>query len=282
MKVTTLIENTLQAGSSLTAQHGLSLYIETEKVNLLFDMGRDHTFIDNAGKLGIDLSLVDIAVISHAHHDHGGGLADFLKLNSKAAVFLSPYVKGEYYFRKSETEVDYIGLRQDILEKYAARMHYITDKTVIAPGVTLMPTTEHSTFIPQRSMILQKKNGVYEIDTFEHELIMVIEEAGLLHVFTGCSHNGVINMALTVNKEFPSKKIQTLTGGFHLMNPRTGKMIEKEETVRSIAPMLGELVVSRIYTGHCTGSEALEILQAALGDKLKPLSTGAVFDTENP
>ena len=81
MKIVTLLENTA-GDAGLCAAHGLSLYIETPKHKILFDMGPDARFLDNAKKLGVDLSAVDIAVLSHGHYDHGGGLRAFCEINS--------------------------------------------------------------------------------------------------------------------------------------------------------------------------------------------------------
>ena len=46
MKVTVLSENTSKSG--LPTEHGLSLYIETEKHRILFDFGASDLFIRNA------------------------------------------------------------------------------------------------------------------------------------------------------------------------------------------------------------------------------------------
>ncbi|MCI8845747.1 MAG: MBL fold metallo-hydrolase [Lachnospiraceae bacterium] len=72
MKITALLENKTNREDMLT-EHGLSLYIETEKHKILFDMGQSDLFAKNAAALGINLSSVDIAVLSHGHYDHGGG-----------------------------------------------------------------------------------------------------------------------------------------------------------------------------------------------------------------
>lgn len=75
MKITALVEN--QSNCELKAVHGLSLYIETAKHKLLFDLGPDDTLFENAEKRGIDLGRVDTVVISHGHSDHGGPLGSF-------------------------------------------------------------------------------------------------------------------------------------------------------------------------------------------------------------
>ena len=73
MKITVLCENT-SCREGIDFEHGLSLFIETKEKNILFDMGASELFARNAQKLGVDISSADIAVISHGHYDHGGGL----------------------------------------------------------------------------------------------------------------------------------------------------------------------------------------------------------------
>lgn len=72
MKISVLMENTASSEKYL-CRHGLSFYIETRKHKILFDMGPDGDFLQNAEKMSIDLSQVDIAFLSHGHYDHGGG-----------------------------------------------------------------------------------------------------------------------------------------------------------------------------------------------------------------
>ena len=76
MRVTALAENT-SGREGLVAEHGLSLFVETDARTVLFDTGQSPAFADNARRLGVDLAAVDTVVISHGHYDHGGGLAVF-------------------------------------------------------------------------------------------------------------------------------------------------------------------------------------------------------------
>ena len=105
MKITALVENTCESGK-YSVEHGLSLYIETDKHKILFDMGQTELFCENAKKLGVDLGKVDFAVLSHGHYDHGGGLAKFMEINKKAPIYIHEKAFGEHY---NGTE-KYIGL----------------------------------------------------------------------------------------------------------------------------------------------------------------------------
>jgi len=179
MKIITLLENTLELDSSLIAKHGLSLYIEIKDKRLLFDVGPDASFLENAQTLGIDLSKVDILVISHAHGDHGGGLEEFLKINTKAQVYLNTYAQGEYFIQREGKELEYIGINHAVLQTYRERIHYIKEKTEISSGITLLRNTEHSTFKPS-AILLKKEEGILVEDSYEHEIIMVIKEIDVM------------------------------------------------------------------------------------------------------
>jgi 7,8-dihydropterin-6-yl-methyl-4-(beta-D-ribofuranosyl)aminobenzene 5'-phosphate synthase len=93
MNIITLMDNRIDheiKNKHLESQHGLSMHIETKEHHILFDTGQNAKFINNAKILGVDLTKVDICVISHGHYDHGGGLKAFLKLNNHAKVYMHP------------------------------------------------------------------------------------------------------------------------------------------------------------------------------------------------
>ena len=103
MKIVFLADNR-SCSDDLRTEHGLSVYVETDRHKMLLDTGASDLFITNAEKQGIDLGKVDYVFISHGHADHIGGLPFFLRINSRAKIIMSPYIIGGYYVSKRNHE----------------------------------------------------------------------------------------------------------------------------------------------------------------------------------
>jgi 7,8-dihydropterin-6-yl-methyl-4-(beta-D-ribofuranosyl)aminobenzene 5'-phosphate synthase len=280
MKIITLVENTRIDNSALEAKHGLSLYIETANRKLLFDIGPDNSAINNAQAMGIDLSMVEMLILSHAHYDHGRGLADFFKINSKAAVYLLSDCNDQYFSKQKDDSYKPIGLDVELFSQYPKRFHFFDHKLRLSDNMMLLAPTIHSTFQPRNNANLYTlENGLYSRDRFQHELILTVMEHGSLIIFTGCAHSGILNMILSVEGEFPGVPIQTVIGGFHLANPRDMKLAEEQETVVEIGSSLLKHQIQKIYTGHCTGEEGFSLLQTILQDRIQKLTTGSIIHT---
>ena len=240
MKITALTENSTACG--LPVEHGLSLYIELSGRALLFDMGQTALFADNAARLGIDLSRVDIAVLSHGHYDHGGGLRRFLELNGKAPVYLSRYAF-EPHFNGTEK---YIGL--DVSLRDSDRLIFTDGVTEIAEGLTLFSCNGREKKLDLGSFGLNAEHGG-EIfpDDFRHEHYLLIEERGKRVLISGCSHKGIINIVDWFRPD-------VLVGGFHFNKLQPG------ERLRSLAETLASYDTD-YYTCHCTGVEQYEYMK---------------------
>lgn len=119
MKITTLIEN--QAPDSLCREHGLAVHMEYKGKNYLLDTGASGQYVENAHRLGIRLSDVDAAFLSHAHYDHSGGYREFFSENSKAVLYLQNTVR-ENCYSNFLLYRQYIGVPKGLLENIEAAL----------------------------------------------------------------------------------------------------------------------------------------------------------------
>jgi len=281
MRVTSLIENSkLETEAGLVAEHGLSLHVQLGHLQILFDTGATGAFVDNARTLGIDLAEVDVAVLSHHHYDHGGGLARFLQLNETARVWLRAGQLTARYFRAMGVIRKPIGLDLEVLDQYADRLEYVSADVEVAPGVALLTRigTRHPRPAGNRHLLV-KRSGSLVSDPFDHELIMVLREPDGIVVFSGCSHSGILNMIEAAVERFPGEPIKAVFGGFHLIgNPVLGTMAHERSEVEALGRSILEMAPGTVFTGHCTGRKAFEVLREVMGPTLQPFPTGAAVE----
>ena len=91
-------------------------------------------------------------------------------------------------------------------------------------------------------------------------------EKGLV-IFNSCSHGGADNIIKEVAATWPDKHICAYIGGLHLFR-------SPDEEVYEFARRVRETGIKKIYTGHCTGERAMEILKEELGNVIEELYTG--------
>ncbi len=276
MEIVTLIENEISPEhSNLKTEAGLSLFIKSGNLNILFDTGSSGAFADNAEKLGVDLSTVDFVVISHAHFDHTGGLEQFFQINKSAKVYIKEEVKEQYYYKLFFLKKD-IGTNQKTLNNYTDRFVFVKEELQITDDIKIVTSisTHHKLPADSTHLFTKKENKLIP-DDFSHEQMLVITEGENLYCFTGCSHHGIVNMVESVQHLAKGKRMNVI-GGFHMYNPLTKGLSEKKEDVISVAELLNaNKSIDTIATGHCTGKGAFKILKGILGEKLINLNTGS-------
>jgi 7,8-dihydropterin-6-yl-methyl-4-(beta-D-ribofuranosyl)aminobenzene 5'-phosphate synthase len=269
MLIKTLVENT-SISEDYGSEHGLSLYIETKKHKILFDVGARELFLQNAGKLNVDITDVDFLVVSHGHYDHGGGLGVFLQENSKAKVYLHQHAFGKHYALRLFGEPEFIGLDEDL--KQNGQIVLTSGEYNIDKGVWLFSgITQKESRPKSNSGLLMECNGRIMDDTFAHEQNLVIEEDGKTLLVTGCAHNGIVNILeyfYTLKGEMPDYVV----GGFHLSSLSAGN--EDFDTIDKIGRRLMD-TKAKYYTCHCTGIEPYKRLKSAMGYSIDYLSAGS-------
>ena len=261
MKIQVLAENTA-CRPDVQSEHGLSLYIETESHKILFDAGQTGLFAENARAMGVDLAAVDIAILSHGHYDHGGGLEKFLALNSHAPVYMHRSAFEPHYAEENR----YIGLNPALAE--SGRIRLTDDLTVIDETLSLhtlngceepFPASGHGLFMGEGDSLAP--------DDFRHEQYLIIREGERRIVISGCSHRGILNIMHAFTPD-------VMIGGFHFKPiPATG------DGAKILAESAKALLAYNTvyYTGHCTGEEQFAFLKELMGEKLHPLPTGQSF-----
>ncbi len=258
LKITALVENTTQ-NPTIETEHGLSLYIETDNHKILFDMGQTDMFARNAERLNIDISSVDIAVLSHGHYDHGGGIKKFLQLNNKAPVYISNHAFEPHY---SGTE-KYIGLDTTLINNN--RLIAVSDYFKVDSNLEIFScnkkTKKHSTNSYGLNMVL---NNTMIPDDFSHEQYLLIKENDKKILISGCSHKGILNIMDWFNPDI-------LIGGFHFM--KLEPLGNGEAELKKSAEILKSFNTT-YYTCHCTGVEQFNYIKNSLDYQLKYLACG--------
>lgn len=263
MKIKTLVEN-LTNQQGIFAEHGLSIYIETDHQKILFDTGQSGLFLQNAEKMGIDIKDIDLLVLSHGHYDHTGGLYPFLEVNQKAKV----YAKRGIFEAKHNSNKRFIGTEriESILNN---RMVFVDAETQIADNVFIMPNIKiyHPIDTHFNNLYLQTENGLVS-DDFNDELFIAIKQNEMINIVTACSHRGITNICKTATNFF-QLPVDLILGGFHTKNCT-------EEQYLHIKEYLKELHPHSIGVCHCTGVEKYASLSHDLNTEVFYNATGTL------
>lgn len=269
MRITVLVDNT--AANGCACEWGLAAYIEYDGRALLLDTGASDMFASNAEILGLDLSTVSHAILSHAHYDHAGGYDAFFSINDRANLYVAGGA-AENCFNFVKVRHHYIGIPRGTMEKYSERIIYKDDVSEISSGVFLIP---HSTAgleeMGRRNKMYLREGRRYRADDFCHEQTLVLKTEEGLVVLNSCSHSGPDVILDEVGKAFPNEQVRAYIGGLHLFE-------RSDEEVRRIAEIFRMHGIGKVYTGHCTGVRALEILEEELGSGVVSLESGLVIE----
>lgn len=288
VRVTTLIENSNDSHENLIKEHGISMYIETEDGNILFDTSKSDNYIKNAEKLGIDLKDTNHLVLSHAHYDHCGGVKGLIEKvqPSDLKVHLTENffdLNDKYHYQEKEgPKMDFtdgkpgytaigIDFDREYLDKKSIKVNYFdADEYAINDQVSIFTNFGKSELEPFNKAMKVKLNGDYVTDEFKEEVALALDTEKGIVILTGCSHTGIINIVSTI-KERTGKDIYAVVGGTHLVEA------DEERTLKTLE-FFKNLGVEKVGLSHCTGQKAVETFEKLAPDMTFVNSTGTVLE----
>lgn len=270
MKMHILADNrTTRRG--ILAEHGLSVFIEHENMNILFDTGQSDAYRINAEHMGIDLDRVDCIVLSHGHYDHCGGLADFPASDRSPKVYVhKDAFSGKYALNPDGETYREVGIPWVLDDLGAIRDDIILTgrHASLAPGIDLIGEVPYVTSFEKVNPHLYTGDASSKLpDTMKDEQVLVIDGNEGLLIFLGCSHPGIINCVKYVLNMFPGKNVDTMVAGMHLENADPERL---NITIKQIL----DLDIRRVIPLHCTGILAITEMKRLLGDRCLMLCAG--------
>ncbi len=191
------------AGPEFQGEAGVSYLLEADDIRILFDVGfntkKEHPspLLRNAEHLGIDLTQVDMIVISHHHPDHVGGME--AQLHNTFALSAQP--------------LNLHGIPAYVPEPMhhsTAQVIQINEPQQLCPGIA-------STGPIQRALFFF---GLVK----EQALAINVAGKGIVLV-VGCGHQGLQHILERMQKLFPDLPLYGIVGGLHY--PATGSRLSK-------------------------------------------------------
>lgn len=270
-RLTILMENRVSK-PNLIAEHGFSLHVETPERILLFDTGRQHSFIHNARILGLDLRKVNDIFISHGHTGHTGGMYYFLEEFERAHIVAHPTLFNKKYILTNGSRLE-IGVpyEQKELEALGAKFTFSTLPHFFSENI-------FSTGEVPRVADYEKIDEAYRVRVLESDLtdelhddmaLVLKTEEGLV-IMMGCAHSGTINTIRHAMRTAGINEVYAVVGGMHL-NHASAERIEK--TTRA----LKEINPRYIIPLHCTGFRAISYFFKIFPEKILLFNVGDVF-----
>ena len=269
----TLLVDDVAAGRGLIAEHGLSLWVEYDGRNYLFDTGQGHALCHNTRASSIDLKRTDAICLSHGHYDHTGAVEKVLELSPGVRVYAHPdALLGKYALTRAGT-AQFIGTPEPVANQLRAGADLVCTEapTLVYDGMFLTgPIPRVTGFEDTGGPFFRDAACEIPDELIDDQAAYVDTRDGLV-VILGCAHAGVINTLTYIQQLTCQAPIHTVIGGMHLVSAGSGRL---DRTITALAGM----GVRRLVPLHCTGFQATARLLRELPAQTTMCSIGTVLE----
>ncbi len=268
-------------GTPICTENGIAYWIELRqdgrRHHVLFDSGlTEMVLLHNLRALGRSTDQLDIAVLSHGHPDHFGGLLGVLgSRREPLPIAIHPDAFLPKYFMDARGEIVMRinrGLDRDLLERAGARIVDSRAPVPLGPGAIATGQIERDVPfeppVPVRDggpagVFLERDGRLVDDDAVIDDQAVVVNVAGKgLIVMTACGHAGVINTIRQAQRVTGVDRVHAVMGGFHTGFPG----VPAENAARTIEA-LAEFSPQIVAPMHCSGLRTIALAMDAFPDQ---------------
>ena len=257
----TILNDAFGDNPQLEQDWGYAALIEFEGKRILFDTGDNiQVFRKNVEAMHVDLTHLDMVIITHAHGDHTSGLRYVLSVNPKVKL----YVPDDPYFTGSVLPGAF--LTADARPELPAKMRYFRGGIRPEPKGWVAWTDTNMTAVSEAMTVaphIRLVSLVSEKPAFKglREISLVLDTPKGPVVFVGCSHPGIERILEAATASAQDKSVAMIVGGLHLLQ-------DSPEQVESTLNTLTDTYhVQTMAVGHCSGELAFLRVQQRWGDR---------------
>ncbi len=203
---------------------------------VLFDTGEKALYLSrNLEELGVDMDLLEAAVISHDHWDHTGGLEEVLKRRPGLDVYICP------------------GFSKELKQRIVSLKGHVRENSGFCR-------------IKDNIYVTGEMVGTYKEKNISEQAVVIDTEKGLT-VITGCAHPHILDMVERVRQTFTDRQVYAVLGGFHLMD-------KTQRRIQAIIQHFSKLGIQKVGPTHCCGTEAEHLFREAYQENCLELKVG--------